>query len=256
MEYKFNAQETADKLVEWLREYFNNNGKPINAVVGCSGGKDSTVVLAALVKAIGPYRVYPILMPNGEQKDISDSYAVCGHLGLTPYVCNIENAYNGIIDTMKAHFDPTTQTKINAAPVMRMAMLKAISQSVNGRFTCNANYSEAYLGWFTLGADNQGFVYPLINLTVTEVIQVGLALGLPEWLVKKTPSDGLCGQTDEDKFGFTYDVLDRYIRTGDCEDETVKQKIIAMHNMNKFKREPMPEFNPFEEEYNPTDFAS
>ena len=85
---------------------------------------------------------------------------------------------------------------------------------------------------------------------------MGLALGLPEWMVKKNPSDGLCGQTDEDKFGFTYEVLDRYIRTGECEDEAVKQKIISMHNRNKFKREPMPEFNPFEEEYNPTDFAN
>lgn len=254
MSYHFDAKETADKLVLWLRDYFDNNGKPINAVVGCSGGKDSTVVLAALVKAIGPSRVYPILMPNGEQKDISDSYAVCEYLGLTPYVCNIENAYNGIIDTVKTHFDPTTQTRINAAPVMRMAMLKAISQSVNGRFTCNGNFSESYLGWFTVAGDDQGAVKPLANLTVTEVIQVGLALGLPEWMVKKTPSDGLCGQTDEDKFGFTYEVLDKYIRTGECDDPVVKAKIQKMHNASAFKRKPMPAFD-LSDDYNPTDFA-
>ena len=256
MEYKFNAQETADKLVEWLRDYYDNNGNPLNAVVGCSGGKDSTVVLAALVKAIGPDRVYAILMPNDEQSDIEDSYKVCHYLHLEPHVCNIAPAYVGVMQSIMGDFKPSEQAMINAAPVIRMATLKAISQSVNGRFTCNANYSEAYLGWFTLGADNQGSVYPLINLTVTEVVQVGLALGLPEWMVKKTPSDGLCGKTDEDKFGFSYEVLDRYIRTGECEDEQVKQKILAMHLRNRFKCEPMPEFNPFEEEYNPTDFAS
>lgn len=256
MEYKFNAQETADKLVEWLREYFNNNGKPINAVVGCSGGKDSTVVLAALVKAIGPERVYAILMPNDEQADINDSYKVCQYLHLEPHVCNIAPAYVGVLHSIMKDFQPSEQAMINAAPVIRMATLKAIAQSVNGRFTCNGNLSEKYIGWFTINGDDQGALKPLINLTVTEIIQVGLALGLPEWMVKKTPSDGLCGSTDEDKFGFTYEVLDRYIRTGKCEDEAVKQKIISMHNRNKFKLEPMPEFNPFEEEYNPTDFAS
>lgn len=243
--YEFNAQEVADKLVLWLRDYFDNNGNPLNAVVGCSGGKDSTVVLAALVKAIGPYRVYPILMPNGEQHDINDSYAVCGHLGLTPYVCNIAGAYNGLLNEVRGSVYVSQQAKINAAPMMRMAMLKAFSQSVNGRFTCNANLSEIFLGWYTLGGDDQGSVKPLANLTATEVALVGKALGLPDWMVEKKPADGLCGQTDEEKFGFSYAVLDHYIRTGECEDHEIKSKIDAMHNRNAFKLKPMPEFNPF-----------
>jgi NAD+ synthase len=243
--YEFNAQEVADKLVLWLRDYFNNNGNPINAVIGISGGKDSTVVAAALVKAIGANRVYGVLMPNGEQKDISDSYSVCGFLGLTPYVCNINSAYNGLIGTLNAVVDVSQQAKINAAPMMRMAMLKAFSQSVNGRFTCNANLSEIYLGWFTLGGDDQGSVKPLANLTATEVALVGKALGLPDWAVFKKPTDGLWGVTDEEKFGFSYAVLDRYIRTGECDDSAIKEKIDTMHRNSRFKVNPMPEFNPF-----------
>ena len=243
--YEFNAREVTNKLVQWLREYFDNNGNPLNAVIGISGGKDSTVVAAALVKAIGTDRVYGVLMPNGTQTDIADSYKVCEFLGLKPYVCNIAEAYNGIAKSAGDHFNPTSQAAINLAPMMRMSMLKFISQCVNGRFTCNANKSEIFLGWYTKGGDDQGSVKPLANLTVSEVIEVGKALGLPDWMVDKKPADGLCGQTDEDKFGFSYKVLDHYIRTGECEDHEIKTKIDAMHNRNAFKLQPMPEFNPF-----------
>ena len=242
--YNFDAKQTAEKLVKWLKDYFDNNGQPINAVVGCSGGKDSTVVLAALTKAIGPDRIYAILMPNGEQADIDDSYKICEYLGLKPHVCNIQDAYNGVVGSVSGEFEPTGQMKINSAPVLRMTTLKAISQCVNGRFTCNGNASEAYIGWFTIDGDDRGSVKPLINMTVTEVIQVGEALGLPDWMIHKTPTDGLCGQTDEDKFGFTYEVLDKYIRTGEIDDLEVKAKIDDMHKRNAFKLKPMPSFEP------------
>lgn len=242
--YKFNAQEVADKLVLWLRDYFDNNGNPLNAVIGISGGKDSTVVAAALVKSIGADRVYGILMPNGTQADIDDSYKVCEFLGLKPYICNIENAYNGIAKTACDYFNGTNQARTNLGPMMRVSMLKFISQCVNGRFTCNANLSERYVGWYTLGGDSTGDVFPLANLTVTEVIAVGKALGLPDWMVEKKPADGLCGKTDEDKFGFSYAVLDHYIRTGECDDTEVKTKIDERHKNNLFKLQPMPEFDP------------
>lgn len=242
--YNFDAKQTAEKLVKWLKDYFDNNGQPINAVVGCSGGKDSTVVLAALTKAIGPDRIYAILMPNGEQADIDDSYKICEYLGIKPHVCNIQDAYNGVVGSVSGEFEPTGQMKINLAPVLRMTTLKAISQCVNGRFTCNGNASEAYIGWFTIDGDDRGSVKPLINMTVTEVIQVGEALGLPDWMIHKTPTDGLCGQTDEDKFGFTYEVLDKYIRTGEIDDLEIKAKIDDMHKRNAFKLKPMPSFEP------------
>ena len=243
--YVFDAKTAKEKLVIWLRDYFNNGGNPINAVVGCSGGKDSTVVLAALVEAIGPERVYAVLMPNGTQHDIEDSYKVCEFLGLKPYEINIADGYSGVLNAVGKHFELTKQATINAAPMVRMMTLKAFSQCVNGRFTCNGNLSELYLGWFTIGGDDSGAIRPLANMTVTEVIAVGKELGLPDWMIDKKPSDGLCGQSDEDKFGFSYKVLDQYIRTGEINDLLIKEKIDTMHNKNKFKLEPIPSFDPF-----------
>lgn len=241
--YNFNAKKAKNKLLNELKKYFDNNGDPLNAVVGCSGGKDSTVVLAALVEAIGPDRVHAVLMPNGMQKDISDSYKVCEFLHLKPHVCNIADAYNGIVKQLEiAGAKKTPQMEMNLPPVLRMATLKAYSQTINGRFTCNGNLSEKYIGWYTLGGDDQGAYKPLINLTVTEIIAIGKELGLPDWMLYKKPSDGLCGMTDEEKFGFSYVVLDKYIRTGEIDDMAIKEKIDHMHNINKFKAEPMPEF--------------
>ena len=211
--YNFNAKKVKDELVKWLRDYYDNNGEPLNAVVGCSGGKDSSVVLAALVEAIGTERVYAILMPNGIQSDIEDSYKICELLGLEPHLCNIEDGYKGILNSISKEFTISEQTKINLSPVLRMATLKAISQSVNGRFTSNSNLSETYLGWFTLDGDDRGAIKPLANLTVTEVIAVGRELGLPDWVTNKIPSDGLCGDTDEKKMQISYSKLDNYIRT-------------------------------------------
>lgn len=240
--YNFDAKKVKDDLVLWLRNYYNNNGNPLNAVVGCSGGKDSSVVLAALVEAIGTERIYPILMPNGTQSDIEDSYKICDLLGLKPYLCNIEDGYNGILESISNEFSVSNQAKINLAPVIRMATLKAISQSVNGRFTCNGNLSEAYLGWFTLNGDDQGNIKPLANLTVTEVIAVGKELGLPDWVVDKVPSDGLCGSTDEEKMQISYSKLDNYIRTGFIEDIEMENRIKDRHCANLFKHQPIPSF--------------
>lgn len=244
--YEFDANKVKDALILWLREYFNNNGNHINAVVGCSGGKDSTVVLAALTQAIGPERIYPVLMPNGEQADIADSYAVCEYLGLTPHVCNIKAGYDGIYNAVATEFEMTEQARINLAPVLRMATLKAVSQCVNGRFTCNANKTETYLGWYTLDGDDRGAIKPLAGLTASQVVAVGLALGLPRWMVEKTPADGLCGASDEEKFGFTYAVADRYIETGEIDDLEAKFKIDIMHIKNEFKQRPIPVFRPFD----------
>lgn len=233
----FNAKKVKDKLVQWLRDYYDNNGNPLNAVVGCSGGKDSSVVLAALVEAIGAERVYAILMPNGIQSDIKDSYKICELLGLKPHLCNIGDGYKGILNSVSEEFNISEQTKINLAPVLRMATLKAISQSVNGRFTSNGNLSEIYLGWFTLDGDDRGAIKPLANLTVTEVIAVGKELGLPDWAINKTPSDGLCGDTDEQKMQISYSKLDNYIRTGFIDDIEMKNRIDDRHCTNLFKQE-------------------
>ena len=232
-----------DDLIKWIREWFDENGKGCNAVVGISGGKDSTVVTALMVEALGKERVIGVLMPNGIQSDISDAREVVEYLGVKSYEINIKESVEGILKGMElAGIETSEQTKINLPPRIRMSTLYAVSQSNKGRVVNTCNLSEDWIGYSTRYGDAAGDFSPLANLTVSEVIKLGLELGMPKHLVKKTPSDGLCGQSDEEKIGFTYAVLDKYIRTGICEDETIKNKIDGMHRANRFKLEPMPFF--------------
>jgi NAD+ synthase len=242
--------------VQWIANWFKKNGRYCNAVIGISGGKDSSVAAALCVQALGKDRVIGVLMPNGVQKDIDDAVKIVTHLGIKYTVVNIAKAFYATLNNMGEMFMPdrdgyeefkiSEQTKINLSPRIRMSTLYAVSQSVNGRVVGTDNASEAFIGYSTRWGDNVADLMPLINLTTNEVIAIGDELGLPYDLVHKTPSDGLCGKTDEDSFGFTYGVLNKYIRTGVCEDEEAKALIDDKHNKNLFKLQPIPSF-PYEE---------
>ncbi len=236
-------EQVREQVVAWIRQWFADNGPGCNAVVGISGGKDSTVVAALLVEALGRERVIGVLMPNGIQDDISDSGEVVEFLGIRAYEINILSSVEGVLAGLEqAGIDISEQTRINLPPRIRMSTLYAVSQSHNGRVANTCNLSEDWIGYSTRYGDAAGDFSPLANLTVTEVVALGEAMGLPAHLVKKVPSDGLCGLTDEDKIGFRYAVLDRYIRTGVCEDEAVRSKIDHMHKASRFKLEPIPFF--------------
>ncbi len=238
----FDAKQVTEDLVHWLCDIFAANGKDCKAVVGLSGGKDSTLVAALCVQALGKERVVGVLMPNGVQQDIEDARAVARHLGITSYEINIQAAYKGVLEEVSHHLCASDQTKINLAPRLRMATLYAVAQSVNGRVMNTSNLSEAWVGYSTRYGDGAGDFAPLLHLTVTELKQIGRELNLPLYLVDKTPSDGLSGKTDEDKLGFTYTVLDEYIRTGVCNDPVSKERIDRLHAQNRFKQLPMPSF--------------
>lgn len=241
---EFNAEEVKNKCVDWIRDFFEKNGKDCNAVVGISGGKDSSIVAALCVEALGKDRVIGVLMPNGEQSDISYSYFLCGNLGIKFVTVPIEDAVNGVLNVLKMNVDISDQTIINLPARIRMSTLYAVSQSMNGRVANTCNLSEDWVGYSTRYGDAAGDFSPLSNLTVTEIKQIGRVLGLPDELINKVPTDGLCGKTDEDNLGFTYDVLDKYIRTGEIEDEEVKKRIDMMHEKNLFKLQLMPSFQP------------
>lgn len=230
--------------IEWIREFFEENGKGCNAVLGISGGKDSSVVAALLVEALGKDRVIGVLMPNGEQADIDMAKLLVNHLDIKYYVVNIKEAYDGIINAFPEELNMSNQTKINLAPRLRMSTVYAVSQSVNGRVANTCNLSEDWVGYSTRYGDSVGDFSPCSHFTVQEVKEIGRILGLPEALIEKAPSDGLCGKTDEDNLGFTYAVLDRYIRTGEIEDEETKKLIDHKHKMNLFKLEVMPSYEP------------
>ena len=238
----FDAKKEINNIVAWIKEWFAENGPKASAVIGISGGKDSSICAALLVKALGKDRVVGVLMPDGTQSDISDSYQLVEHLGLKHYVINIGAATSALKDTLSEQFELSNDTRINIPPRIRMTTLYAVAQSIpgGGRVANTCNRSEDYIGYSTKFGDAAGDFAILSDFTVSEVLQIGDALGLPKNLVRKTPSDGLSGMSDEDKIGFTYAVLDRYILEGICEDEETKKKIDRMHVLNLHKLRLMP----------------
>ena len=241
----FDVKKVTNDCVQWIKDFFEKNGKDCMAVVGISGGKDSSVVTALCVEALGKDRVIGVLMPNHIQDDIEYSHLLCKHLGIKNYTVDVGVAIDELLNNI--HFRTTDieisdQTKTNLPARIRMATLYAISQSMNGRVANTCNLSENWVGYCSKFGDAAGDFSPLENLTVTEVKAIGRELGLPSELVDKTPTDGLCGKTDEDNLGFAYAELDAYIRDGIEPSANIKAKIDSMHEKNLFKLQPMPSF--------------
>lgn len=233
---KFDAKKVLNELTVWIRDWFEENGRDCNAIVGISGGKDSSVVAALCVRALGVDRVIGVLMPNGEQSDIAMSRLLVEHLGIRHFVVNIHDGYQGLLGEVRRQLgDVSRDTEINLAPRLRMATLYAVAQSNNGRVANTCNLSEDWVGYSTRYGDSAGDFSPLSMLCVREVKALGRELGLPECLVEKVPIDGLCGQTDEEKLGFTYAVLDAYIRDGVEPDAATKARIDRLYKLNRFK---------------------
>ena len=237
----FDAAIVKQDCIEWIRSFFEENGAGCNAVVGISGGKDSSIVAALCVEALGKERVIGVLMPNGVQADIDMAMLLVNHLGIKHYVINIKDAVEAEVKALP--FEPSVQTITNIPPRIRMTTLYAVAQSNNGRVANTCNLSEDWVGYSTRYGDQAGDFSPCSFLTVDEMKQIGRLCGLPDVLIDKVPIDGLCGKTDEDNLGFTYAVLDRYSRTGEIDDENIKKNIDDRHRRNLFKLSYMPCFH-------------
>ena len=240
----FDAVKVKNECVGWIKEFFEQNGKGCNAVVGISGGKDSSVTASLCVEALGKDRVIGVLMPQGEQGDIDMAYMLVNHLGIKHYEINVKEAVDGVFKAMPKELEVSVQSRVNLPPRIRMSVLYAVGQSVNGRVANTCNLSEDWVGYATRYGDAAGDFSPLSNLTVTEVKEIGRVLGLPDELVDKTPIDGLCGKTDEENLGFTYAELDKYIRTGKIDNQATREVIDQKHRANLFKLQLMPSFKP------------
>lgn len=240
--YNFNAEKVKNDCVQWIRDFFEKSGKGCNAVVGISGGKDSSIVAALCVEALGKDRVIGVLMPCGEQSDIDMAKLLVDTLQIKHYIINIKDAVDGL--TAAIPFELSEQSRVNLQPRIRMSTLYAVSQSNNGRVANTCNLSEDWVGYSTRYGDSVGDFSPCSGITVAEMKQIGRLLGLPNALIDKAPSDGLCGKTDEDNLGFTYAELDRYIREGVIENQEHKALIDRKHELNLFKLEVMPSFKP------------
>lgn len=243
--YTFNAQETLDRLVAWVKDYFEKNASPdTKAVIGISGGKDSSVAAAVCVKALGKDRVIGVLMPQNEQSDIAYSRLLVDTLDIQNYTINIGDTVSTFMGELSKHMEPSRQAQVNTPARIRMTTLYAVAACVNGRVVNTCNLSEDWVGYSTKFGDSAGDFSPLSDLTVTEVRLIGEALGLPNELVHKVPIDGLSGYTDEENLGFTYAELDSYIRheTDLSDKPELREKIDRMHRNNLHKLELMPKF--------------
>ena len=243
--YNFDAKKTTEALVKWVQNYFRENASPeTKAVIGISGGKDSSVAAAVCVKALGKDRVVGVLMPQGEQADISFSRLLVNTLGIKSYEINIGDTVSTFMGELSKHLEPSNQAVVNTPARIRMTTLYAVAACLGGRVVNTCNLSEDWVGYSTKFGDAAGDFSPLSDLTVTEVLQVGDFLGLPAELVHKVPIDGLCGKTDEENLGFTYAELDTYIRglTDLSDKPELKEKIDRMHRNNLHKLKLMPKF--------------
>ena len=239
----FDASKAVEATVKWIQDWFAENGPDCNAIIGISGGKDSSITAALLVEALGKDRVIGIMMPNGEQSDMDMALLLVNYLGINHYVINIAAAYNGAVKDIECAIgELSNDSLINLAPRLRMATLYAVGQSRNGRVANTCNLSEDWVGYSTRYGDAAGDFSPISSFTTAEIRAMGRVLGLPDILIEKVPSDGLSGMSDEDKLGFTYEVLDRYIRTGEIEDATAKERIDTLHERNLFKLRYMDSF--------------
>ena len=236
----------SEKVIEWIKQYFKDNGKDCNAIIGISGGCDSSVTAALLVKALGKDKVIGVLMPNGDQYDIDCSYQLVKFLDIKHYVININKPYleltNEIDTKLKIDSKSYDIYRTNTPSRLRMATLYGISGLFNGRVANTCNLSEDYVGYSTKFGDSAGDFSPISNFTKTEVRELGEELGLPKNLIYKVPEDGMSFKSDEEKLGFTYEVLDKYIRTGEIDDLKIKEKIDKMHLANLHKIQLMPSY--------------
>ena len=237
---EFNAKLQLAGLLEWMNEQMTNCGGK-TAVIGISGGKDSSTVAALAVAAYGKENVYGVLMPDGVQPDIDYSNGLVEVLGIPHCTFNIHDATSGILNEMeRVGFEPSRQTKVNLPSRIRMATLYAIAQTLPGGIVINtSNLSEDWVGYCTIYGDSAGAFSPLGMYTTEEVIALGRELGLPEKYLIKAPSDGLTGLTDEDNLGFTYHAVNEYIRKGVVDPE-IKEKIDHKHKVSRFKFQTLP----------------
>ena len=233
---EFDAVKATQATVEWIRQWFEKNGPGCNAIIGISGGKDSSIAAALCAEALGKDRVIGVMMPNDKQSDIDMAQLLVNHLGIQNYTVNIGTTFNALCKELgEAGIELSKDSIINLPPRLRMSTLYAVGQSRNGRVVNTCNLSEDWVGYSTRYGDSAGDFSPMSHFTTAEIRAIGRVLGLPSVLIEKVPSDGLSGMSDEDKLGFTYEVLDRYIRTGEIDDPETKKRIDYLHEKNLFK---------------------
>ncbi len=242
--YDFDPVEARDMIVTGIHK-IARQGKFQKVVVGISGGKDSTITAALCARALGKENVFGVLLPDGNQDDIEDSYWACDALGIQHCAVNIKDIHIALLQSTYG-IDYSKEADINVAPRLRMTVLRYITQALGARLAGTGNLSEMTVGYCTKDGDTSCDFSVLGGLTSVEVVQVGLTMPeIPRELVLKTPSDGLCGMSDEEKLGVSYEDIHRYIRKDKSLSPEVRDKIFLMEQAGQHKRNRPPvAYNP------------
>ena len=236
-----------NNAILWIRNYVKNAGAK-GVVLGLSGGKDSAVVLAMAVKALGKENVITVSMPcHSQNADYDDAKAAAERYGVKFITADLTRAYDEFENAIHSVIGETGieelsgEAKVNAKPRLRMTCLYAIAQSLGYLVIGTGNLCEAMVGYTTKWGDSASDFNPLANFTVREVFRIGDFLGVPEQILKRAPSDGLGGQTDEEKLGVTYAQIEEMIETGNTE-ERAKEIILRKYNSSRHKRSLVPTY--------------
>lgn len=249
----FNPDKEAARVVTWTRQFLDEfHDRPL--VIGISGGKDSTITAAALAEAVGPNRILGVLLPNGKQNDIGVARRVCDFLEIQHVQLNIFPMYDAMLRQIKLNI-PNMRNEVfnsivrsNAPCRCRTTMLYTIANQFHGRVVNTCNLSESYVGYDTKWGDQCGDFNLFQDYTASEVKAMGYSLGVAKEFIEKAPDDGMCGQTDEERWGFTYEYLDAWLRSTRGHENETDRKIIEMHQAAMHKllavKLPHPEYLP------------
>lgn len=233
-------QNDINKVIDFIKDYYKKNSFAKGAIIGMSGGKDSLVAAKLCIEALGKDKVFGVIMPNGEMLDIKDAEDTCKLLGIKYTILNIKEVYDCLLKKVDKTLndllvETNDVTKINISPRIRMMTLYALGASMDYLVVNTSNLSETMVGYTTKWGDNVGDFAPLANFTKSEVCEIGLLLGLPEYLVNKVPSDGLSMKSDEEKMNLKYSNLDNYIRTGIINEDYEVIKKLNRNSLHKRK---------------------
>ena len=235
----FNAKEEKDKIVKFIRAYYDRYDLG-GVVIGISGGKDSGVVAGLFAEAIGPDRIIGVTLPcHSKETDKNDAQLVADYYGFKMINYDLTKVFDAFKEQVDLLGDYTEEelknSDINLKPRLRMAAVyytAALYTALTGKTYIVAgtgNKCEEYVGYFTKGGDSVSDIKVLADLTVDEVIKIGEVLNVPKEVLYKAPSDGLSGMTDEEKIGVKYKDIAKYMN-GEPVEEDVAQKIKKLHN--------------------------
>lgn len=242
---RFNAKKETQKIVNFIKEYYQNNNLG-GAIIGISGGKDSAVVAALFTKALGKENVIGVTMPcHSNEDDKIDANLISNYYGFKMLNFDITNVFDNFKKELgklgNYNFQETKNSDINLKPRLRMATLyylAALYSAIKGKtylVAGTSNKCELYVGYFTKGGDSVYDISVLADLTVAEVILIGKYLKVPKKVLYKKPNDGLSNLTDEDKLGIKYSEIASYIKNKNSIAKKQREIIECLHNSNKHK---------------------